>query len=299
MVKKILTAIQQGDFIHKVLKKFGICFLYNKNTLAKYEIDYMYDKLKLEYKDFIDRGVVTSETSVLSNKVWICWFQGFQNAPNLVKACLNSVRTMLPNKEIILLSDDNISDYISLPNYIIEKRKKGIIPLAQYSDLVRIALLAKYGGTWIDATVLCTGDSMLNEIIKLPLFCFKEFDLTRSDYLRIVASNWFISAWSNQKIILLTRDLLYEYWSRENYLKHYFIFHIFFAMACHKYIDEWNNVPAFNNHSTHTMQFELENKFNEQRWQELIRISDIHKLNHHMPYPGEGTIYDYIVKHFC
>ena len=38
-----------------------------------------------------------------------------------------------------------------------EKWEKGRIPAAMFSDLLRVELLIKYGGTWIDSTVLCTG----------------------------------------------------------------------------------------------------------------------------------------------
>jgi len=46
---------------------------------------------------------------------------------------------------------------VELPGYIVEKWEKGRIPAAMFSDLLRVELLIKYGGTWIDSTVFCTG----------------------------------------------------------------------------------------------------------------------------------------------
>ena len=35
-----------------------------------------------------------------SKKVWICWLQGMENAPEIVKKCYDSVRKNLSDKEI-------------------------------------------------------------------------------------------------------------------------------------------------------------------------------------------------------
>lgn len=247
----------------------------------------------------MEKGIQTDEPSVKSNKVWICWFQGEKNAPELVKACTNSIRMNLSDREIVFLTDDNISDYIQLPEYIIAKRKKGIIGAAHYSDLIRIELLCKYGGLWVDATVLCTSHDMFEEISDLRLFVYKQMDLIRSDKTPTVASNWLIYAHSNQKILLLTRNLLHLYWKTENKVNDYFIFHIFFALSAKRYQDEWDDIPMFNNHSPHTLQFELDRKYDANRWKQICRISDFHKLNHHNDYSKtQNSYYKFLIQKF-
>ena len=52
---------------------------------------------------------------------------------------------------------------MELPGYIVEKWGKGQIPAALFSDLLRLQLLIKYGGMWIDSTVFCSsGGEMEN-----------------------------------------------------------------------------------------------------------------------------------------
>ena len=90
--------------------------------------------------------------------VWWCWLQGLDNAPDIVKACLRSLQRHLPKDyEIRIIDEHNWKEWVTLPQYIVEKRSAGRIPAALFSDLLRLELLIKYGGTWIDATVLCTG----------------------------------------------------------------------------------------------------------------------------------------------
>ena len=51
-----------------------------------------------------------------SNKIWICWFQGIENAPELVKACYNSVLKNYKDKEIISKSIVSIDKFGYLRN---------------------------------------------------------------------------------------------------------------------------------------------------------------------------------------
>ena len=44
-----------------------------------------------------------------NNVVWICWFQGLENAPDIVKRCVGSIQTNLKGKEIILIDNNNIT----------------------------------------------------------------------------------------------------------------------------------------------------------------------------------------------
>lgn len=64
-----------------------------------------------------------------------------------------------------MLNDQNLADYIRLPDYIEKKKDTGQISIARYADLTKFALLEHYGGTWIDSTVYLTDpipDMILN-----------------------------------------------------------------------------------------------------------------------------------------
>lgn len=91
--------------------------------------------------------------------VWSCWLQGWENAPDIAKACLASLKRGLKGVEIVELDGENYIQWVTLPEYIVEKYKKGYIPHAMFSDMLRLQLLAQHGGVWIDSTVLYTGPS--------------------------------------------------------------------------------------------------------------------------------------------
>ena len=92
----------------------------------------------------------------LSNKVWVCWFQGMDQAPELVKKCFESLQRNLTDREIILITSDNMCNYVQFPDFILDKWKNGKITHTHMTDLLRLELLIKYGGMWVDSTVFCT-----------------------------------------------------------------------------------------------------------------------------------------------
>ena len=107
--------------------------------------------------------------------MWWCWFQGEENAPDLCKKCLESLRKYLKDREIIVITEKNMYDYIDFPDFIKEKYNKGIITRTHLSDLLRIQLLIKYGGTWIDSTVLFTGfNDLTKSYFDVPLFLLSQ-----------------------------------------------------------------------------------------------------------------------------
>lgn len=300
MITRLINAIKHGTLLISIKARLRIVFrLNNKNIYAEYTRQKTYNKLQKKYKDLIVTGIDEKLPREKSNKIWICWLQGLDSAPDLVKACVESVKRAMPDKEIIVLTADTIQAYIDFPDYIIQKRNQGIIPVAQFTDILRTALLCKYGGGWIDSTVLCTADKVPKYIGNAELFVYRQMDLLHKDITPIELSNWLIFAESNHPILLLTLKLLYAYWKDNNHLTHYFIYHLFFTMAARRYQNEWKKTPIFNNHSPHTLQFELKDNFSEERWNQIVGMSAFHKLNRRVnSSDNEKSFYNYIIKRY-
>lgn len=234
-----------------------------------------------------------------NDTIWICWLQGLENAPDLVKACVNSIKQKINNKKVVIITEKNLAQYIELPKYIIEKKNKGIISNTHFSDIIRTELLCKYGGIWIDSTVLCTASAHDFEVImNVPFFVYKSVDLSQIKP-PINLSSWLIVSDGNSKILHLTRKLLYAYWKKYNYLDNYLLFHIFFTICSEKYPEEYNDIPTFNNISPHIMQRELGNTYSEERWNDYLSVSSFHKLTYKIDLDKDkNTNYKHIVDNY-
>lgn len=306
--KKFKAAAEDGTLNARIVNKARSLYTYRKGlhfiTDAKVnelrsEVD-VAEHLRWKYRSIVDSGVDTNLVRKPCNKVWICWLQGYDAAPPFIKACINSAKRNMPEREIVILSDQNLSDYIEFPQYIEEKREKGIISMTHYSDLIRIAILAEYGGLWIDSTVLCTGSAEdFDVVLKSPLFVYKQVNLTPNSVDPIVCSSWLISAYSHSPILMLTRDLLYHYWKDYNSLLHYFLLHLLMRLATERYPDEWKAVPTFNNHSPHIMGLELGNSYSDGRWNQYLSMSSFHKLTRHIGFEDKpDSNYVHILKEY-
>tara|TARA_B110000495_G_C22964606_1_gene565630 strand:+ start:53 stop:703 length:651 start_codon:yes stop_codon:yes gene_type:complete len=89
----------------------------------------------------------------MNKKIWMCWFQGEDDnsLSGLNRKCINRWKELNPTWQVNVLSNKTISDYV--PEYfeIIKNSPSRKRPAC--SDLLRILLLSKYGGVWVDASV--------------------------------------------------------------------------------------------------------------------------------------------------
>lgn len=239
-------------------------------------------KQKLEKKyswklEEFDKNYVEREHNA-SNKIWICWFQGMENAPELVKKCYQSVIEKNPNKEVIVITSENMCDYAQFPDYIMEKWEKGIITHTHMTDLLRLELLINHGGLWLDATVLCTGQAS-SYFFDSDLFFFQSLKPGRDGDCQYISS-WLLEAKTNNKILMATRDLCYEYWKKNDSMWDYFLLHDFMSIVLEKYEDDWRKVVPRDNATPHILLLRLFDEYDEEMWNAIKEQTPFHKLSY-------------------
>lgn len=240
------------------------------------------NKLRKKYRGYIAeyrRTENRNQTRRQGNKVWVCWLQGMEYAPALVKRCYQSLHEHIHDKDIILLTQNNYQDYIQFPEYIQTKIDSGKISKTHMSDLLRLEVLIRYGGTWIDSTVYCSGSEYPDYILNSELFLYQCLKPGLNGH-PIRTSNWMITAASNNRILLLTRALLYDYWKNHNGLMDYWIFHYFFELAIETYPEEWNKVIPFCNSVPFILGSRLFDQYDEEFWNALKKQTCFHKLSY-------------------
>lgn len=213
-----------------------------------------------------------------SDKVWICWMQGLEDAPEIVQKCVASIKRNLPQKDITIITAENYSNYVDFPEHIMQKFNAGIISPTHFSDLLRLELLTSYGGTWIDATVYMSSPNIPDYMINSKLFVFQGLKPIDGHVMQI--SNWFITSESHNDLLELTKFLLYNYWEKYDYVKDYFIFHLLFQLAIETYPDQWKEVFPASNTLPHILLLHLFDTFDLTWWNNLLMTSPIHKLTY-------------------
>lgn len=254
--------------------------------------------IEKEYAWYLDspkKNYVIGKELPLPKVIWWCWFQGLNEAPPLVKMCFDSIRRNFRGYKINVITLDNLKKYVDIPNYIMIKFKSGIISYAQFSDIIRILLLAKYGGVWIDSTVYCSNSRIVSIIEKQDFFVYQNGLLGNNQDIKI--SSWFMSAKQKNIFVSEVKELMLHYWKNHDFLENYFLLHLFFTLVSEKYPEEWKKVPVFNNVSPHMMVRELNESFSQDRYNQLNSFSSLHKLNHHVEFNSNSdTLYRWLLQ---
>ena len=231
-----------------------------------------------EFETTINSGVRINRT------IWAFWRQGVENAPELVKKCIESQKKYASNwgYDYVLLSDENLNQYLKLPNYIEEKHKKKIIGEANYSDIIRSQLLIQYGGIWMDSTCFVTGE-MPSHIKNASFFMFSTGNWWPWFLSPSKCSSWFIKADKGNELLIKTRNYMFEHWLQRNKILHYFVFHLSLSMLTEE--DEqcmaiWEGMPFVNNLQPHLLMYSFHKTYNKEAFDYIISQSFIHKCTY-------------------
>lgn len=213
-----------------------------------------------------------------SRIIWFCWLQGLENAPEIVKVCCASLQKHLGDREIKVIDGSNWKEFVELPEYVIQRWEKKQIPPANFSDLLRLELLIRYGGTWIDATVLCTGKENTEEYLDADLFMF-QYTRPGSDEWGGIG-NWFITSCTNNEVLMVLRDMLYAYWKDYDCTLDYYIFHLFFSMLREVFPEEISAMPYGYAARHIALAKHWGKKFDHEKWNKLVGKISFHKVTY-------------------
>ena len=211
--------------------------------------------------------------------VWAFWWQGNYNDNPMVKMCLNSLEKNLPsNAQMIVISKYNLEKYIKLPKHIIEKVNNGNISLTHLSDIVRVNLLAEWGGCWFDATVFA--------IRPYPYVFESELWTTKrqANNLYIPKGRWTgfaMSGYSNNILFKLMKALFEEYWRRYDVLIDFFLIDLFIEVL-YRNVPEVKNLidrNPYNNEDVQRLWGALSEEYEELKFETLTASTDIYKLS--------------------
>ena len=152
------------------------------------------------------------------DKVFTLWIQGEEQAPELVQACFRSMRRHF-RQELIVLDENSLYDYVSLPEAIVEKYRAGKIKTAHYADICRLDLLYRHGGYWIDSTCYVTAP-VPDWIEEQDFFLY----LTEKEYGSVYSfcQNCFIRARKGDYLLAAWRSMVLDFWLHQTVRMDYF-----------------------------------------------------------------------------
>lgn len=239
--------------------------------------------LEKEFYEFL----INYEFNICNKKnskiIWTLWMQGYENAPELVKCTIDSIRKFaeLNDFQFILLEKDTIEKYIEFPKLIKKKMDLGIIDYTKISDILRVSLLAKYGGTWVDATIYIKED-FDSSLLLQDYYTIKTGEI--EEYSPNISQNrwkgFFLSG--NSSLFGFTRDFFFEYYSRYDIAVDYLLIDYIFDLA-YKYDEKIRNQMLKlekSNPNLFWLEKNLGDEFNQGLWDGITRNTKVFKTTY-------------------
>lgn len=283
---KIIKKINSfNDLIIKILLKFHLYFFVI--LIRKYKHFIIKKYLLKDIKHIIEsyKNKPSFLYRVDEMPIWICWFQGIDKMPFLVKQCYESILKYTGNRKICLITDKNISDFIKLPKTILRKYKDGLITKTHLTDILRTGLISNYGGMYMDCTLFLTKE-LPDYFFNVNIFPgLKHPEEKKWMYHHVENGRWteyFIASCNREsKLFSFVYECLCNYWEKHDELIDYFLIDYYIDFAYSFFDDIRFEIDSFPNNNFHNtvLRNSLNEKFDENKWKLICSDTFVNKLN--------------------
>ena len=286
-----------------------------KNFLDKTDLVYRYVQILVQ--DLINaRRADNFASTIITEKecdddfdgkipVWICWWQGIDDLPEIVRACIASIKRNLPASKTSLriITLENCGRYVTFTDDIVSKFNEGKISFTHLADTLRVELLYRYGGLWIDATYFVS--KPIPESFFDQDFYTVAFDkpLFGPD---ISGAHWSTSLWyvkPASKLMQFVTEEMWLYWEKEQLeeIIDYFVMDYEFAIPYREFPEIRAMIDACPKSSpaVYDLQLRLNQRCCQRELDMFVNDSTFYKINRRYEYVkvnelGQQTLYGYL-----
>lgn len=265
---------------------------------------YRHNRIKKKLQSYLNISKYNNnEIMVQTPKIiWIFWAQGYDSMPDLVLECIKSIQKNRGNAQVILLTAENFSKYATLPDYIVDKFKNGIINPMYFSDALRFNLLKNRGGLWLDATDFAIDTIPDKYFSKLCTVS----GIPDDEHFFIAEGRWHTALFGGQKghpLFQFMDSFFANFWKENNESVDYFMTDYALEYAYQNNIGNFKNYIDSNSGKIDPkfveLQLYLNDQFDQDKWEKLIEDTQIFKLTYKMKVSRKNsTFYSFLKKNY-
>lgn len=280
----------------------AIARIRQKRTLKRVMTVYGQEKVIKKYIG--DSGIYGDRREIIGSNstIWVCWWQGEEKMPDVVKICYRSIKKMSGKHPVVLITDYNCKDYVKLPQFIWDKYAAGVISKTHLSDILRFYLLKEYGGIWMDITNFITAEIDTFVPVESDFFSYKHIT-SYNNVSRGLWTSYFNASGKGNIIPSYLYESLVNYWRITDKLEDYLLLDFIFKLG-------YDHIPAMKNiidsiklSDIGNMRKIMNKKWNEKEWKRYFTQAPFHKLSYKKyintsTKKGEMTHYAYLLENF-
>ncbi|WP_308688021.1 MULTISPECIES: capsular polysaccharide synthesis protein [Bacteria] len=304
--KSFTPAIARNKLFEKFWGRIGNYKIFNNiaSDFYQYKHETIINFLEKDFSQFLKsyNFKEVSHKEIEQRKIFSMWIQGYESAPKLVQKTIDSQRKYAEKYgyKFIFLDKNNIQAYVTLPSKIVEKYENGIIDFTRYSDIVRVALLSKYGGIWLDSTIYVDSSRELD-------YLKKEFYTIRAKANEGVPKYVANGRWSSFCLSGEKQSVVFDflekfhvaYFMKYDIVLDYFLLDYIIELGyrtndlIRNYIDRVEE----NNQKLFFLADNFSNQYDEKEWAGVLSTTALFKCSYKCPInEATGTYFDRLVK---
>ena len=280
----------------------AIARLRQKRTLKRVMNVYGQQEVVKKYIDNTDNLLMNNSPIGDTSNIWVCWWQGEENMPEVVKVCYRSIKKLSGKHPVVLITEENLKNYVQLPQFIMDKYAAGIISRTHFSDILRFYLLKEYGGIWMDITNFLTAEIDSFVPVDSTFYSYKHI----TEYNNVSQGLWtsyFNASGKGNIIPSYLYESLVSYWNKTDKLEDYLLLDFIFKLG-------YDNIPAMKKiidsiplKEIGTMRKIMNRKWNGEEWKRYFIQAPFQKLSYKKyvnktTKKGEKTHYAYMVENY-
>lgn len=306
--------------IIKIIKNIKMCRLYGAAPILSNHLEGIAYSLRGEKSYFVKKRqqAITKQLLPIDQKIWnsgkynisgscvqedapiwFFWYDGRESYPDVVRLALDSIYKNAGKHEVCELNAENIGNYVDVPEDIMKKVEEGKISVTHYSDILRFALLARYGGIWMDSTIY------MANAFPAEIYLYQTYTMKRrnGNTHYISKGRWTTYFWgsgSDNPFMRYCYDFLIEYWRTFDKLVDYTFLDYLINIACEKhenFKEMFEEIP-FNNEQCKKLLPLLRKPFDAVTYERLCQDTALFKLSWKEPYidlsEGKPTFFAFL-----
>ena len=222
-------------------------------------------------------------------RVHIYWAQGIQHAPTVVRVCQAALSRRHRPDDVVVLDDNLLPHYVDLPPRVL---RRTFDDKTKLSDVLRLELLWRYGGVWMDATCLPRQRvlDVVPDLLPSGFFAFT--------YRPARISSWFLASAPGNPVVAMVREAQFVHWEHNEKPLGYYVLHHLFESLYH--LDEgfraaYAPTPRVSSHPPSRFAREMHKPYDAGHYDELLGASFVHKLSY--KYPTSDVTPDSMLSH--
>lgn len=218
--------------------------------------------------------------------IWVCWWQGEADMPEIVSVCYKKLKENAPqNTRVKLITLENYKTFVTISPHVIKKFESGQLTYTFFSDILRFHLLYKYGGLWVDATVYIP-NQISEDLFKLPIFTNRRRDGVSDSVSGANYTSFLMGGQPKHLLFLYMNELFDSYLKKYDKIPDYWFvdYALRIALDDIKVLGEAIREIPYNNPRIWELERKLNNSYEESDFNKITSDTNFFKLTFKNPY---------------